>query len=57
MLELRRLLVLQAVARHGSLSAAARQLGYTQPAVTHHIRRLEREVGTPLSPEPVVASA
>src|SRR6266540_1680682 len=48
MLDLRRLLVLQAVARHGSLSAAARQLGYTQPAVTHHIRRLEREVGTPL---------
>ena len=48
MLDLRRLLVLRAVARHGSLSAAARQLGYTQPAVTHHIRRLEREVGTPL---------
>ncbi|HEV8652939.1 MAG TPA: LysR family transcriptional regulator [Actinomycetes bacterium] len=48
MLDLRRLLVLRAVARHGSLSAAARQLGYTQPAITHHIRRLEREVGTPL---------
>jgi molybdate transport repressor ModE-like protein len=48
MLDLRRLLVLRAVAHHGSLSAAARQLGYTQPAVTHHIRRLEREVGTPL---------
>jgi molybdate transport repressor ModE-like protein len=48
MLDLRRLLVLQAVAHHGSLSAAARQLGYTQPAITHHIRRLEREAGTPL---------
>jgi molybdate transport repressor ModE-like protein len=48
MLDLRRLLVLRAVAHHGSLSAAARQLGYTQPAITHHIRRLEREVGTPL---------
>ena len=48
MIDLRRLLVLRAVAYHGSLSAAARQLGYTQPAVTHHIRRLEREVGTPL---------
>ena len=48
MLDLRRLLVLRAVAQHGSLSAAARQLGYTQPAITHHIRRLEREAGTPL---------
>ncbi len=48
MLDLRRLLVLRAVAHHGSLSAAARQLGYTQPAITHHIRRLEREAGTPL---------
>ena len=48
MLDLRRLLVLRAVAHHGSLSAAARELGYTQPAITHHIRRLEREAGTPL---------
>ncbi|HEV2375501.1 MAG TPA: LysR family transcriptional regulator [Streptosporangiaceae bacterium] len=48
MLDLRRLLVLRAVAHHGSLSEAARQLGYTQPAITHHIRRLEREAGTPL---------
>jgi molybdate transport repressor ModE-like protein len=46
MLDVRRLMVLRAVAREGSLSAAARQLGYTQPAVTHHLRRLEREAGT-----------
>jgi molybdate transport repressor ModE-like protein len=48
MLDVRRLLVLRAVAQHGSLAAAARALGYTQPAVTHHIRRLEREAGVRL---------
>ena len=40
--------MLRAVAREGSLSAAARALGYTQPAVSHHIARLEEEVGTAL---------
>jgi DNA-binding transcriptional LysR family regulator len=48
MLDLRRLTVLQAVAREGSFSAAARALDYTQPAVSHHIARLEEEVGTAL---------
>jgi hypothetical protein len=48
MLGLRRLLVRGAVAYHGSPTAAARILGHTQPAVTHHIRRLEGELGTPL---------
>jgi molybdate transport repressor ModE-like protein len=48
MLDVRRLTVLQAVAREGSFSAAARSLDYTQPAVSHHIARLEEEVGTPL---------
>src|SRR6266536_934589 len=48
MLDVRRLLVLRAVAHHGSLAAAARALGYTQPAVTHHIRRLEQEAGVRL---------
>jgi molybdate transport repressor ModE-like protein len=47
-LEVRRLLVLRAVARYGSLAAAARELGYTQPAVSHHIRRLESEAGVRL---------
>jgi DNA-binding transcriptional LysR family regulator len=32
----------------GSLSAVARDLGCTQPAVSQHVVRLEREVGTPL---------
>ena len=48
MLDLRRLAVLRAVAREGSLSAAARALDYTQPAVSHHIARLEEETGTAL---------
>jgi molybdate transport repressor ModE-like protein len=47
-LDVRRLQMLRAVAREGSLSAAARTLGYTQPAVSHHIARLEDEVGTAL---------
>ena len=47
-LDVRRLAVLRAVAREGSLSAAARALDYTQPAVSHHIARLEQEVGTAL---------
>jgi molybdate transport repressor ModE-like protein len=47
-LDLRRLAVLRAVAREGSLSAAARALDYTQPAVSHHVARLEEEVGTAL---------
>jgi molybdate transport repressor ModE-like protein len=48
MLDVRRLQMLRAVAREGSLSAAARTLGYTQPAVSHHIARLEEEIGTAL---------
>jgi len=47
-LDVRRLQMLRAVARSGSLSAAARHLGYTQPAVSHHVARLEAEVGTAL---------
>ena len=36
------------VAEAGSLGAAARQLGCTQPAVSQHISRLERELDMPL---------
>jgi len=48
MLDVRRMQMLTAVAREGSVSGAARTLGYTQPAVSHHIARLEDEVGTAL---------
>ena len=48
MLDSRRLRVLVEVARHGSFSAAAVELGYTQPAVSRQIATLEAEVGTVL---------
>ncbi|MEV5966617.1 LysR family transcriptional regulator [Kribbella sp. NPDC051952] len=37
-----------AVAEHGSFSAAADHLGYTQSAVSQHIAALEHDLGTPL---------
>lgn len=48
MLDLNRLRVLAAVARHGSITAAARELHYSQPSVSHHISRLEAETGAQL---------
>jgi DNA-binding transcriptional LysR family regulator len=48
MIDLRRLRVLCEVARHGSFSAAAASLGYTQPAVSRQIATLEAEVGAVL---------
>ena len=48
MLDVRRLRVLVEVARHGSFSAAAESLGYTQPAVSRQIATLEAEVGATL---------
>ena len=47
-LDPRRLLTLRAVAAAGSVSAGARVLGWTQPAVTRHVQELERSAGTPL---------
>lgn len=41
-------MIFRAVARAGSISAAARELGWTQPAVSQHLSRLERECGGPL---------
>ncbi|MFC4053606.1 LysR family transcriptional regulator [Actinomadura syzygii] len=48
MLDLHRGRILREVARLGSMTAAAKSLAYTQPAVSHHVARLEAEVGTPL---------
>src|ERR687894_70075 len=41
MLDVTRLRVIDAVARHGSVTAAAKDLHYSQPTVTHHLGRLE----------------
>jgi DNA-binding transcriptional LysR family regulator len=48
MLDVTRLRVLVAVARYGSVTAAARKLNYAQPSVSHHLARLEAETGTKL---------
>jgi len=48
MLDVTRLRVLVAVARCGSVTAAARTLNYAQPSVSHHLARLEAETGIKL---------
>ncbi len=48
MLDVTRLRVLVAVAKYGSVTAAARALNYAQPSVSHHLARLEAETGTKL---------
>lgn len=47
-MDVRRLLIFRTTAREGSIAAAARALGWTQPAVSQHLRQLEREAGLPL---------
>jgi DNA-binding transcriptional LysR family regulator len=48
-LDVTRLRILVAVARHGSVTAAARALNYAQPSVSHHLARLEAETGARLT--------
>src|ERR687898_3532672 len=48
MLDVNRLRVIDAVARRGSVTAAAKELHYSQPSVTHHLARLEAETGAQL---------
>ena len=40
--------VLAAVARHGSVTEAARELHYSQPSVSHHLSRMEAATGAKL---------
>ncbi len=40
--------VVKAIADTGSITAAARALGYSQPAVSQQLRRLERRAGMPI---------
>jgi len=47
-LDVTRLRVLAAVARHGGVTAAAEALHYAQPSVSHHLARLEAETGSRL---------
>ncbi|MGH2821717.1 MAG: LysR family transcriptional regulator, partial [Thermoleophilaceae bacterium] len=48
MLDVARLRVIDAVARHGSVTAAAKELHYSQPSVSHHLARLEAQTGAQL---------
>ncbi len=48
MLDATRLRVLVAVARYGSVTAAAQALNYAQPSISHHMARLEAETGAKL---------
>jgi len=48
MFDVKQLRVLKAVAEHGSFSAAAEALSYTQPAVSQQIAALERRAATTL---------
>lgn len=48
LIEIRHLQLLQKVAETGSLSAAARELGFSQPAASQQMRALERATRTPI---------
>src|SRR5919206_4048082 len=59
MLDVNRLRVIDAVARHGSVTAAAKELHYSQPSVTHsprpargRDRRAAAAAGGPRGPAP-----
>ena len=48
MLNMTQLKVLESVARHGSVTEAAKELRYSQPSVSHHLGRLEAATGAKL---------
>jgi DNA-binding transcriptional LysR family regulator len=48
MLDIVRLRILAAIAAQGSVTKAAQHLNYSQPAVSHHLARLEAETGARL---------
>jgi len=47
-IDLKHLRVLVAIDKHGTMSGAARELGYSQPAVSQQIAQAERLLGVPL---------
>jgi DNA-binding transcriptional LysR family regulator len=47
-LDLHSVRIVRAIAEHGTISGAARALGYSQPAISQHLRRAETRLGVPL---------
>ncbi len=47
-LDLHSIRIVRAISDHGTISAAARALGFSQPAISQHLRRTETRLGTPL---------
>ncbi|HRA76149.1 MAG TPA: LysR family transcriptional regulator [Propionicimonas sp.] len=47
-LDLHTIRIVRAVAEHGSITGAAAALGYSQPALSQHLRRAEHRLGAPL---------
>ena len=48
MVTLVQLRVIDAVRRHGSVTAAAKELNYTQPSISHQLSRMESQLGAGL---------
>src|SRR5262245_21667812 len=46
--EMRHLRMIAAIAEHGTMTVAARELDLTQPALSHQLRELETRLSTPL---------
>ena len=47
-LDLHSIRIVRAIAEHGTISGAARSLGFSQPAISQHLRRVESRLGVPL---------
>lgn len=47
-MEINDLIIFKTVANEGSISKAAKELGYVQPNITERIKKLEQELETPL---------
>jgi len=47
-LDLHSIRIVRAIAEHGTISGAARSLGFSQPAISQHLRRAEARLGVPL---------
>lgn len=47
-LDLHSIRIVRAISEHGTISGAARALGYSQPAISQHLKRVESRLGMPL---------